>query len=344
MTSAMFIRAPRAHHSLRHLLRLDGTAKARLGQHHNVSRQIHSIQHEGFEEHCLLRFHDKRYYPVRIGQLFNDRYRILAKLGFGAYSTVWLTRDVRTQQYASLKVCNFTDPQALTSGPRNEGIILRHLTMCSQDHAGATLSRQAQDTFVVDGHECFVMKPQGCSPWHFLHMVPDGRLPSDYMKTIVMSLLSSVNWLHSNCGVIHTGSYPHNAIRRLQGNELTKALEITANNVLMRADVDSLFRRIESEEVQKPSVPFFDRAHPHPHPIYTSRGDVVEKHDLDGVPILSDFGTSRINSISDNRGWCMTDLGRAPEMLMDVPWDYQVDIWSIGMLVSSIWKLSYTYL
>lgn len=45
------------------------------------------------EEQTLPYYHKKRYYPVRIGDTLKDRYKIIAKLGYGAYSTVWLARD-----------------------------------------------------------------------------------------------------------------------------------------------------------------------------------------------------------------------------------------------------------
>jgi serine/threonine protein kinase len=47
------------------------------------------------EEQSLPRYSQKKYYPVNIGETLHDRYRILAKLGYGAYSTVWLARDQR---------------------------------------------------------------------------------------------------------------------------------------------------------------------------------------------------------------------------------------------------------
>ena len=34
------------------------------------------------------------YHPVHIGEVYRERYRVLHKLGYGAYSTVWLARDL----------------------------------------------------------------------------------------------------------------------------------------------------------------------------------------------------------------------------------------------------------
>lgn len=39
----------------------------------------------------------ERYYPVHIGEIFQSRYQVITKLGFGATSTIWLCRDL---QYA----------------------------------------------------------------------------------------------------------------------------------------------------------------------------------------------------------------------------------------------------
>jgi hypothetical protein len=45
------------------------------------------------EEQAILVSVQKRYYPVKLGDLYNQRYRVIAKLGFGQTSTVWLARD-----------------------------------------------------------------------------------------------------------------------------------------------------------------------------------------------------------------------------------------------------------
>lgn len=50
---------------------------------------------ETIEEQTLPRYHERHYYPVQIGEVFKDQYRVIAKLGYGAYSTVWLAWDQR---------------------------------------------------------------------------------------------------------------------------------------------------------------------------------------------------------------------------------------------------------
>ena len=36
------------------------------------------------------------YHPVHLGDVYHQRYRVIHKLGFGTYSTVWLARDLQS--------------------------------------------------------------------------------------------------------------------------------------------------------------------------------------------------------------------------------------------------------
>lgn len=48
-----------------------------------------------FEEERLPCYKTESYYPVRLGEVFRSRYQVVAKLGFGTTSTVWLCRDLQ---------------------------------------------------------------------------------------------------------------------------------------------------------------------------------------------------------------------------------------------------------
>jgi len=45
------------------------------------------------EEETLPKYNSDAFYPARIHEVLNDRYQIVAKLGFGVTATVWLARD-----------------------------------------------------------------------------------------------------------------------------------------------------------------------------------------------------------------------------------------------------------
>ena len=46
------------------------------------------------DEETLPHYDPEHFYPVHIGDVFDGRYRVTGKLGFGAYSTSWLCQDL----------------------------------------------------------------------------------------------------------------------------------------------------------------------------------------------------------------------------------------------------------
>lgn len=40
---------------------------------------------------------DGLYHPVYIGEIYNNRYKVISKLGYGTYSTVWLVKDLESK-------------------------------------------------------------------------------------------------------------------------------------------------------------------------------------------------------------------------------------------------------
>lgn len=47
------------------------------------------------EEEGLGEFTKDLYYPVKLGEVLEERFQIVGKLGFGTSSTVWLARDMQ---------------------------------------------------------------------------------------------------------------------------------------------------------------------------------------------------------------------------------------------------------
>ena len=52
-----------------------------------------SVQ-DRIEEERILDYKAERFYPVCLGEVLNSRYQVVAKLGFGTASTIWLCRDL----------------------------------------------------------------------------------------------------------------------------------------------------------------------------------------------------------------------------------------------------------
>ena len=44
------------------------------------------------------------YHPIHVGEILLERYVIIQKLGWGHFSTVWLTKDLKYSSYVAIKV------------------------------------------------------------------------------------------------------------------------------------------------------------------------------------------------------------------------------------------------
>ena len=49
------------------------------------------------------------FHPVHLGDIFHYRYEVLRKLGYGGYSTVWLVKDQRWDDYVIVLLITFSD-------------------------------------------------------------------------------------------------------------------------------------------------------------------------------------------------------------------------------------------
>ena len=49
------------------------------------------------------------YHPVRLGEVYGNRFKVVSKLGWGHFSTVWLALDQQTTSYCALKIQKSAD-------------------------------------------------------------------------------------------------------------------------------------------------------------------------------------------------------------------------------------------
>lgn len=105
-------------------------------------------------------------------------------------------------------------------------------------------------------------------------------------------------------------------------------IDISPQNILIK-DSENLtsLQHIEQQEAEHPSdAVTSDGAH-----VHSSR---VVLGQVSGIPVLTDFGMMRTAEPA-NTDWWMTDLYRAPEVLLGHPWETPADIFAIGVVVSA---------
>lgn len=60
------------------------------------------------------------YYPISIGQVLVQRYRIDHKLGYGGFSTVWMAHDIHKNRDMALKILIYGDAGDYELSMQNE--------------------------------------------------------------------------------------------------------------------------------------------------------------------------------------------------------------------------------
>ncbi|KAJ5559284.1 hypothetical protein N7535_009512 [Penicillium sp. DV-2018c] len=259
------------------------------------------------EEETLPTYQPEKYYPVTQGEILNDRYQTLAKIGYGVTSTIWLAKDLIASTYVVLKV-------RVTGQNRDherELDIYKHINSEGTRHPGRNFVRKLLDHFYIQGphgrHVCLVHEPLGMSADLLVRMSPGQVMTLDDMKPGIRQLLVALDFLHSECHIIHT--------------------DIQLKNLLLPGPETSYLARFEQAEVTDPTPRKMlkDRT------IYKSLGFLPRG----GLPILVDFGEARVGDKEHNDD-IMPNAYRAPEVILRSSWDYKVDIWNVAMVAWDI--------
>ena len=147
------------------------------------------------------------YHPVRIGDVYSERrYRVIHKLGFGSYSTVWLARDQKMNRYVALKII-----MAESSFASSESQILHHLnSKYDPSLPGYSYLPVLWDDFSIDGpngqHQCLVTKPTRRSIASLKRASNDWLIPIEIARAAVAQSILGLQSIHRS-EIIHGGEF-----------------------------------------------------------------------------------------------------------------------------------------
>ncbi|PKX91187.1 kinase-like protein, partial [Aspergillus novofumigatus IBT 16806] len=220
-------------------------------------------------------------------------------------STLWLCKDLQQHAYVTLKVfeCNSEEGQRETD-------IYHYLNFLGAvNHAGAKLIRKALDSFQIISADrkfgCLVHPPLGISLYDFRAQFGAKVLSENIVKLTLMHLLLTLDYLHTDAGIVHSG--------------------IIQKNIMMGIEDTTILADFEEREKSNPSPQKIigNRV------IYVSRK--LRKTKQHGRPILCDFGQARYGSNTYTRD-IQPYIYRTPEVVLRMPWYEKVDIWNVGVL------------
>lgn len=154
------------------------------------------------------------YHPVKIGDLFLNRYHVTRKLGWGHFSTVWLCWDLVDKRFVALKVVK--SAPHFTETALDEIKILKAVRDSDPADPKRNKTVQLLNDFKITGvngtHVCMVFEVLG---HHLLKLILKSNyrgIPRENVKTIIRQVLEGLDYLHTKCKIIHTDIKPENVL------------------------------------------------------------------------------------------------------------------------------------
>ncbi|KAL7796099.1 kinase-like domain-containing protein [Trichoderma ceciliae] len=266
------------------------------------------------------------FHPVYIGDVFNDRFKVLNKIGYGRYSTVWLVRDLQASgdgpdMFRALKV--------LSAGCYGQGYdtfereILSHLRDGDRHHVGYSYVCHLLNEFEHQGpngtHVCLVFELMGETLHSFGAWFSETMLPYSVMRRFAIQLLLALDFAHEH-NVIHTDIKPDNIFVKVRDYSQIDS------GYLLEVPIPKQDRE-ETQYCPIPSQPlrqyYFNEAD----------NDRVDEFDI----ALGDWGVS---------SWTTKHLSemiqpvalRSPEVLIEAPWDAPTDWWNLGAVLLEVFR------
>lgn len=154
------------------------------------------------------------YHPVNIGDLFQGRYHVIRKLGWGHFSTVWLCWDLQEKSYVAIKIVKSAPHFAETA--KDEIRILRTVRNMDPSNPRRQKTVQLLDDFKITGvngtHICMVFEVLGDNLLKLIRKSNYRGIPLANVKTITRQVLEGLDYLHTCCEIIHTDIKPENVL------------------------------------------------------------------------------------------------------------------------------------
>ncbi|KAI5683949.1 hypothetical protein M9H77_05177 [Catharanthus roseus] len=153
------------------------------------------------------------YHAVRVGDSFNGgRYIAQRKLGWGQFSTVWLAYDTRSSNYVALKIQK--------SAPQFAQAALHEIEILSAiaegDPSNSKYVVQLIDHFKHAGpngqHLCMVLEFLGDSLLRLIKYNHYKGLELNKVREVCRCILTGLDYLHREVGLIHTDLKPENIL------------------------------------------------------------------------------------------------------------------------------------
>uniref|UniRef100_A0AAQ4QWT8 non-specific serine/threonine protein kinase n=1 Tax=Gasterosteus aculeatus aculeatus TaxID=481459 RepID=A0AAQ4QWT8_GASAC len=164
------------------------------------------------------------YHHVKVGDLYSGKYHVIRKLGWGHFSTVWLSWDIQVKRFVAMKVVKSAEHYTETAV--DEIKLLRSVRNSDPNDPNREMVVQMVDDFKISGingtHVCMVFEVLG---HHLLKWIIKSNyqgLPLPCVKSIIRQVLQGLDYLHTKCQIIHTDIKPENILMSVDEHYVRK--------------------------------------------------------------------------------------------------------------------------
>mmetsp|Transcript_11901 Transcript_11901/g.19453 ORF Transcript_11901/g.19453 Transcript_11901/m.19453 type:complete len:551 (-) Transcript_11901:282-1934(-) len=160
------------------------------------------------------------YHPVKIGDVYNGRYTVHRKLGWGHFSTVWLATDSNIEDDTDPHKCVALKIQKsasqYTEAAEDEIDLLKAVNR--ECGVSGRYIIKLLNQFKIYGphgkHICMVFELMGRNLLHMIKKHNYRGIPMNICKRITYQILLGLDFLHRKCKIIHTDLKPENFLMK----------------------------------------------------------------------------------------------------------------------------------
>jgi serine/threonine-protein kinase SRPK3 len=288
------------------------------------------------------------YHPVRLGEVFRDRYVVTKKLGWGHFSTVWLAEDKTADATAQNK---FVALKVVKSAPVYAEAAVDEIDLLATVTNKATELGETPpvvtllDHFVHEGphgeHVCLVFEVCGKNLLHLIQQYNYKGLPLEMVKSVTREICEGLNFMHTKCEIIHTDLKPENvlmtAVRQsVKGNQVAEDHTEESTYVTSAQDTTESKKKKRKSKKQRER----ERRKTEAQAAQTGAGKEEEVGNPPETEVVEESCRAVVADLG-NACWTFkhftdeitTREYRAPEVILKCGYDCPVDMWSLGCMV-----------